>query len=223
MLRWGLRPFFRPLFHTSLLTLFWCFQAPLGTPKWRQNNEKSLLEGHLCASFVFSMHFSRFLSILHAFGHWKIGVFVEGIANLGFLRFLIFPLVVLSETSFWTHFGYIFGSKIVKNRSRTGFGKMMNFWLLFFHDFGDFWVPWGVPGVPSGAPFSRHFRVFWGLGGKFAAATPFLAQFLYFLMILGVLGCVFWWFLHLFLWILWCFFGTRLTLIRATEGKLIDR
>ena len=37
--------------------------------------------------------------------------------------------------------------------------------------------PRGVPGVPSGAPFSRHFRVFWGLGGKFAAATPFLAQF----------------------------------------------
>ena len=34
--------------------------------------------------------------------------FVESIANLGFLRFLIFPLVVLSETSFWTHFGSIF-------------------------------------------------------------------------------------------------------------------
>ena len=53
--------------------------------------------------------------------------FVEGIANLRFLRFLIFPLVVISETSFWIHFGSLLGSKIVKNRSRTGFGKMMTF------------------------------------------------------------------------------------------------
>ena len=103
--------------------------------------------------------------------------FVQYIANLGFGRFLLFPLVVLSETSFSTHFGYILDSKIVKNRSRTGFGKMMIFSLLFFHDFGDFWVAWGVPGVPSGTPFSRHFRVFLVPGGKFAAATPFLAQF----------------------------------------------
>ena len=93
---------------------------------------------------------------------------MEGIANLRFLRFLIFPLVVLSETSFWTHFGCILGSKIVKNRSRTGFGKIMMFRLFFFHDFGDSGVPWGVPGVPRG----RHFRFIFALLGVQEANLP---------------------------------------------------
>ena len=67
--------FFWSFFFTSVLAVFGSFPAPLGAPKWRPNHEKSLLEGHLSASFVLCMHFLRFLSIFDVFSSWKIGVF----------------------------------------------------------------------------------------------------------------------------------------------------
>ena len=85
---------------------------------------------------------------------------MESIANLRFLRFLRFPLPLLSETSFMIHFCFVFE---VKNRLKPfsdGGRKNDDFLITFSDDFDDFGVPWGVPGVPSGAPFSRHFRVF---------------------------------------------------------------
>ena len=52
--------FFRTFFGPLFWLFFGDFRVPGGLPKWRQNHETSLLEGHLCGSFVFSMHFLGF-------------------------------------------------------------------------------------------------------------------------------------------------------------------
>ena len=148
---------------------------------------------------------------------------MEGIANFRFLRFLQFPLPLLSETSFWSHLAQFLRSKICQNPSQTGVGTMVIFWLLFFHDFDDFGVAWGVLGVPSGAPFSLHFCTFGGPGGKFAPARPFWGQFGWFFAIWAVFRCLFWCFVSVFLVHSVVFFPMILILIRATEEKLIDR
>ena len=103
----------------------------------------------------------------------KISVFLWKVLQiLGFLRFLLFPLVVLSETSFWSHFGFIFGSKIVKNRFRTGLGKMMIFWLLFFSRFWRFWGPLGGPRAPLGSTIFASFSYFLGSRRQICSCTP---------------------------------------------------
>ena len=156
MLRWGLRPFFRPLFHTSLLTVFWCFQALRGPPKWRQNHEKSLLEGHLCASFVFSMHFSRFLSILHAFGPWKIGVFLWKVLQIwGFGVFCNF----LSSCSLKPHFGPILAPFRGPKSLKTALGRGSEKWWFFGYFFFTIFVIFGSLGGSQGSPRGHHFRV----------------------------------------------------------------
>ena len=49
----------------------------------------------------------------------------------------------------------------------------------------------GFLGGSQGSPFSRHFRVFLGLGGKFAAATPLLVPILIIFDDLGCFGACF--------------------------------
>ena len=194
----------KDLFLASFLYLsFDCFRLISGSPGSSKMEAKSwkIASGGspLCelrfqhAFFTFFLNFACFRTLKNRCFVWNV------LQILRFLRFLVFPLHLLSETSFWTHVSSILGSKIVKIRSRTGFGNMMNFWLLFFRDFGDFGIPWGVPGVLSGAQFSCHFRTFGGLGGKFAPARAFWGEFGWFLTIWAVFRCLFWWFFCVFL------------------------
>ena len=150
--------------------------------------------------------------------------FVESIANLRFLRFLLFPLPLLSETSFWSHFSSIFD---VKNRSKPfpdGCWKNDDFLITFFLRFGRFWVPLGGPRGPLGGAIFAPFLHFWGSRRQICPCMPLLGPVW---MIFGDLVCFqvsFFDVFSVFFWYtLWYFFPMILTLIRATEEKLIDR
>ena len=109
----------------------------------------------------------------------------------GFCNFCCFLSLCLLRPHFRLIFAPFLSSKIVRNPSQRGFGKMMIFGWLFFPDFDDFRVPWGVPGVPPGAPFSLNFCTFGGPGGKFAPARPRWSQFEWVLTIWNVFRYVF--------------------------------
>ena len=205
--RWGYRVFFENFFQTPLLTVLGSFQAPLGAPKWRQNHEKSLLEGHLCASFVLCMHFLRFLSILYVFRPWKIGVFCGT-----YCKFEVFAFFAVSSPSalwdlildsFYLHF---WAQKSSETLLRGGSEK---WWFLdgFFSWFWRFWGPLGGPRGPLGGAIFASFLHFWGSRGQICSCTPLLGSVWVIFDDFGCFQVCFLMFFQCFFWyILWYFF-----------------
>ena len=149
---------------------------------------------------------------------------MEGIANFRFLRFLQFPLPLLSQSSFCIHFSSIFE---VKNRSKPfpdGCWKNDDFLSTFFSRFLRFWGPLGGPRGPLGGTIFASFLHFCGSRRQICPCMPLLGPVWMIFRDLGCFQVSFLMFFQCFCWyILWDCFPMILTLIRATEEKLIDR